>query len=174
MAALESVASLFEFARALMHKHGHDALCFADLTTAMLNGPLRPFTARWHPISKSGALCPGDASVEFRRQLTELQGKLIPFARALRSMAREDGGEPLAPDWIATSALEEPQSSAAWPVAVGVGDADWLAAETAALKSRREGRGHESTQLLGVALSGGGVRSASSNAPATGVCCRTL
>lgn len=156
--ALKSVFALFGTARMTMQSEGPTAMFFADLATAMLNGPIRPFTARWHGVSEAGQLRPGDSAIEFRRQLRLLQEELRPFAQAFRAMADEHAGPPPFPHeqpsrGTATSApIKDPELP---------GLPEGLDAEDSHVLTRRETIDTPAPPTLaGLALSGGGVRSA--------------
>lgn len=86
-AALTSVYRLFDICRQLLREHGRDAMGFTLLTLAVLNQKVRPFTAKWHPKSESGAFESSDVCKEFRSELSEIRTTLVQFGGALAVMA---------------------------------------------------------------------------------------
>jgi hypothetical protein len=80
VAALESVFQLFGKARDAADKN-FGARHFELLTWHILNTFVRPFTARWHPQAKSGALSALDTTDEFRAELAALLGHPDDFRR---------------------------------------------------------------------------------------------
>ena len=86
-AALESVYALFPLTREILRKHGSGAGEFAKLAIPVLNQIIRPFTARWHRLSTTGAFGDPAQCQEFRAELRALQALLRGYTRALAMMA---------------------------------------------------------------------------------------
>ncbi|MEQ1935402.1 MAG: hypothetical protein ABL962_16205 [Fimbriimonadaceae bacterium] len=105
--AVSSIHNLFPAARKLMTENP-DAREFIALADRMLNDVIRPYTARWHQWLTTSATernAEGKPALkfidewvrkQFRRELRELQPKLLGFAKALEAM--KDGKE-LNPKW---------------------------------------------------------------------------
>ena len=53
----------------------------------MLNQVVRPFTAKWHRLSLSGAFKDAERCREFRAELSTLQQLLRCYTKALAAMA---------------------------------------------------------------------------------------
>ena len=86
-AALESIHSLFETTRQVLKEQGQDCIEFTKIAVVVLNQVVRPFTARWHPKSMSGAFkCESECKV-FHRELASLQVELRKYSRALADLA---------------------------------------------------------------------------------------
>ncbi len=85
--ALTSVADLFKMSREIIRKAGPQARHFATLTTFILNGVIRPFTAKWHKQKCDGALANEDVRHELRGELIKLQADLRIFATVLGALA---------------------------------------------------------------------------------------
>ncbi len=121
--ALESLAELFGSTRKVIRDHGPECRSFAVLATAMLNGVVRRFTAKWHKRQVDGHLANEDVCHEFRAELLELQDKLRPFLYLLGALAegddqfvpdkRPDQGEPQSPPDEQAGESEEPTNW--WP-----------------------------------------------------------
>ena len=85
--ALDSVYAIFKETREILRRHGSGAGEFAKLAIPVLNQVIRPFTAKWHPLSLAGAFKDIDRRAEFRKDLADLQVKLRNYTRALAAMA---------------------------------------------------------------------------------------
>ncbi len=71
--ALKSVYDLFDMTRGLLHKYQRKCSHFATLSVYLLNGVVRPFTAKWHKIQVKGGLGNEDTCHDFRLELQELR-----------------------------------------------------------------------------------------------------
>lgn len=204
--ALKSIYELFGFLREAIRKHGPGCRNFAILSTSVINGVVRPFTAKWHRRSELGELSREDVCHEFRAELIHLQHRLVPFQTLLGRLAEGDdtfiAGTETA--WNISrqqqSASRERQESAAlqatswWPAAAAdrkqrilqqsggrpgyldapiafhmdlsdaIPAAEHWEMQQAEAEEIRKRRGvneqSELTNLVGLALSGGGIRSA--------------
>ena len=87
-AALDSVYSLFPETRRIIKHYGRDCINFTKIAIVVLNQIVRPFTARWHPISTAGQLSTADNSKQFRTELAVLQIELRKYARLLADLAK--------------------------------------------------------------------------------------
>lgn len=168
--ALDSVFRLFELTREIVKAH-EGCHHFATLAIQVLNVQVRPFTAKWHRLKVDGRLSSADVRYLFRQELAELQKQLRLFTHLLGLLAgygtlvvkQEESGSmqsSKAPDGL-------------WkPVPFGIADdpltKQWAteinAKERAEILERRrfynvEGR-EQPSDALGLALSGGGIRSA--------------
>ena len=86
-AALESIYSLFSITRNILKKYGRDAQEFSKLAIIVLNQIIRPFTTKWHKLALDGAFEDEEQRKEFRKELEELQNKLIIYTKMLADMA---------------------------------------------------------------------------------------
>jgi len=167
--ALESLWEVFGQAREAMKKYPGCA-DFADMVTEMLNKHLRPVTAKWHRAKIAGRLDSRDGADEFRGDLANVQEQLKEFASKLHAMAyggigHRDGD---APDAIDDDDLKEYMTSL--PFGIEQGDlidkstVDAInEAEATAVLARRSCYSVASAKredAIGLALSGGGIRSA--------------
>ena len=80
--ALESIHKLFDLTRNIIRSHGRDCVEFTKIATVVLNQVIRPFTARWHKFSLSGAFKIPEKCEEFRRELSSLQKELRKYGVA--------------------------------------------------------------------------------------------
>lgn len=171
-AALESIYQLFTLARGMIRSR-RDATHFATLVVTLLNRRVRPFTAMWHRRKLDGQLDNTDVRFRFRRELSALQLYLRRFTELLGWLAEGEGfvsGEGLDPVHVATATRSQARF-AALPFGVGPGTpglpnfAAINEAERAEVTRRRQFYGLESAEVplqdaVGMALSGGGIRSA--------------
>jgi len=171
--ALESMWEVFVQARDAIKKNpGCEK--FADRTTEVLNLVVRPLTAKWDQAYAEGRLNGRDGSDEFRGELLRVQEKLREFAKELHEMAygrhHTDALTPPAISFDEIDALFKPLAfgfTAHIPELSGVAD-DIRKDEAAAVDARRRllarKDGNTSalaqTDAVGLALSGGGIRSA--------------
>lgn len=83
--ALSSVYSVFPITREIIKKYKRDCIQFSKIAVIVLNQIIRPFTAKWHKISIDGFN--EENSIEFRRELKELQVKLLNYTKLLGDLA---------------------------------------------------------------------------------------
>jgi hypothetical protein len=167
-AALQSLFELFGHARAAMKKYPGCA-AFADKVTAMLNTDVRPVTAKWHRALEAGRLQSRDGSDEFRADLKQLQEKLHVFASDLHAMAY---GSPkkdvLTPAGLNEGILKHLMTEVLFgiepshtPKAADINTAEALEIHARRGKARPGIAAADlAKNAVGVALSGGGIRSA--------------
>jgi hypothetical protein len=86
-AALDSVYALFPATRSIIRQYGRDCIEFTKIAIVVLNQIVRPFTAKWHPVSLAGKLSADPNRSQFRADLSALQNKLITYAHMLAGMA---------------------------------------------------------------------------------------
>jgi hypothetical protein len=166
--ALESLWELFEHARAAMKKYPGSKV-FTEAVAKMLNEDLRPVTAKWHRAHEEGILNSRDGADEFRGDLADVQKKLRQFATKLEVLAYGTNFPEIAsPPVVSEAELNECLED----VAFGLGKDSRIhattidamnTAEAEEVRTRRRLRGHlapEGCNAVGVALSGGGIRSA--------------
>jgi len=169
VSALDSIYSLFEASRSIIKQH-KDCKHFASLTVRVLNTRIRPFTAKWHRAKQDGRLSSTDVRFSFRRELSALQHTLCQFAKLLALLADD---ETLTEDVLGSPGVSASVPAALWdPIPFGIvagniksGDADKLnqVEKTEILKRRANYSLHNSdepTNAVGLAISGGGIRSA--------------
>jgi hypothetical protein len=169
--ALKSVYDLFEHTRTICTLH-YEAQHFSILAWHVLNTHVRPFTAKWHPVSERGMLSALDTTDEFRAELEILQELLRRFEVLLAHV--RDGKPP--PKAITPGANVQQSSTIAemarpvpWGIPSIQGGIDKVEAtiinkaEKEAIQTRREHyklRDSQKEHAVGLALSGGGIRSA--------------
>ncbi|TBD07487.1 hypothetical protein ELH21_10685 [Rhizobium leguminosarum] len=132
---------------------------FEILVWHALNAVVRPFTSKWHPLSEAGALDALDATDDFRAELYFVQGGLRELERALALF--EGAAATYDPSIeIPFGESEKQPSKAVWRPAGNITNFKEL--EETAVISRREKYKVEAEKdcATGLALSGGGIRSA--------------
>lgn len=160
--ALQSIYDFFKLARESMGKRPDSRRCSAIVVEA-LNKDIRPFSAYWHGRKAAGRMSSVDERYEFRRQLKEVQGKLGTLADVLSRLL----GEP-----SALSPSESPATPEARPMPFGIiptaeMDEDTInkmnEAEAGDVQRRRTHyelpNADTRDDAVGLALSGGGIRS---------------
>lgn len=165
--ALKSFVDLFGLARrAIMERP--QAQHVASLVTHGLNAHIRPFTARWHPKSESGALASLDQRFAFRSELTRVQRIL----RALASVLGQICGDKDALEFLLSLPRERANpDTQRGRLPYGIGTASQSAVTGAMDAAERNllhlRRGVDPTttaepvhDAVGLAMSGGGIRSA--------------
>ena len=85
--ALDSVFSLFQTTRDILHAQGPGCVVFAKMAIEILNQKVRCFTAKWHRNSLEGAFNDPAKSAEFRNDLEKLQEVLRAYTRTLAVLA---------------------------------------------------------------------------------------
>jgi hypothetical protein len=175
--ALESLYALFQSTRDITDEF---PACrhFEALSWDVLNVHVRPFTAKWHQESERGLLAALDATDDFRAKLNDLQTVLRRFDDLLIHL-RDGNPPPLAIDqqddrqnaigremdsdlrWgilSRYSGINEPSTSSGMD-SVTVDEINH--AERGAIRARRNYYEiDEKAHAIGLALSGGGIRSA--------------
>jgi hypothetical protein len=86
-AALESVHRIFGLTRTTLKERGRKAENFTRIAVIVLNQVVRPFTAKWHPLSERGAFDEDAKCAEFREELAVLQDKLRAYTKLLSDLA---------------------------------------------------------------------------------------
>jgi hypothetical protein len=162
--ALESLWEIFALARKAMKDHP-GCKEFARITTRMLNVHLRPVTAKWHRAHQAGVLDSRDGANDFRADLARLQAELTSFCRDLQQMAYGSSE----PDDPTPPVLEAEEIARCFePVRFGlatdVSNVNEINRDEAAeIEARRQAHQISTTSgydAVGLALSGGGIRSA--------------
>lgn len=168
--ALKSVYDLFDKTRDITTRQ-FEGRHFDAFAWHVLNLHVRPFTAKWHRQSQRGALTALDATDLFRAELTDLQRVLSAFDDLL--MEIRDGRSP--PIQAGAVDGERERQIAAemarrleWGVSERLGGLDAAMAkqindaERTAVVARRAHYqlAADTPHAIGLALSGGGIRSA--------------
>jgi hypothetical protein len=182
--ALTSVFKLFDQAREIFKSHPKSSVTDAVVWYVM-NTHVRPFTAKWHRQSEHGALTALDATDIFRHELAVLQRYLVRFDALLTAIRdKADKATVTEPGTTDREAriVKEMDGSIAWgidgklgglkpDIAGAINDAE----KTAVLNRRKHYRNRfdpnapEETPeetlkrqpfATGLAISGGGIRSA--------------
>ncbi|WP_331375612.1 patatin-like phospholipase domain-containing protein [Sinorhizobium chiapasense] len=174
--ALESVFSLFAVARELT-RSAPEAPTFETIVWHVLNTFVRPFTAKWHVRAKTGELRALDSSDIFRAELVDLQRRLIALDDVLAKITESECySVPVTGRPADAAVMREMTKPVSWkpmgePSSVAVArprtqdEATRLeklkTAEAAFIKERRTFYGiGDNDWASGIALSGGGIRSA--------------
>jgi hypothetical protein len=166
--ALTSVYDLFKFARDQVQSAGPKCHQTADVIWWLLNRDVRPFTARWHRTKEKGLLAVEDVARRFRAELERLRQALLAWAWLLRELATEapiGSGPRRLPEPPQAPGLEMattpcPRDGMAAPTPFAVDFARIVEAERKLIRDWRLQTGREQDVLCGIALSGGGIRSA--------------
>ncbi|MET3363385.1 MULTISPECIES: patatin-like phospholipase domain-containing protein [Bradyrhizobium] len=162
--ALSSVFELFGIARALTQREP-DCQTFEVVVWHVLNTYVRPFTAKWHARSAAGELSALDNSDVFRAELQALQMRLISLDRIL-DLIRDRRGFPasIASREFAQTIQGEMARGVTWrPMGETQqpGRSELSMEEEHRVKDRRQHYEIGSREwAAGLALSGGGIRSA--------------
>lgn len=86
-AALTSIHSLFPTTREILKNRGRECSEFSKIAIVVLNQIVRPFTAKWHPLSIKEAFKDRAQCNEFRSELQELQNQLKKYTALLADIA---------------------------------------------------------------------------------------
>ncbi len=86
--ALESVHALFGITREILRNKGRECVQFTKIAVIVLNQIVRPFTAKWHHLSITGAFSDHEKCKEFREDLVGLQNDLRKYTRLLSEIAQ--------------------------------------------------------------------------------------
>lgn len=169
--ALKSIVELFAKLRDTI-KAEFGCSKFAALADQRINSILRPFTAKWHRLSGDGLLASRDGGDAFRRELAMVQGGLRDFAQELSEIAYGCKWQPIdSPTVLSDEELEDLFAPLRAGIPKdklcngGIEGEDVTAineAETEEISKRPPRRSSEPVLLdaFGLALSGGGIRSA--------------
>lgn len=87
LTALNSVFSIFPTTREILKRNGRSCVQFTKLAVIILNQVIRPFTAKWHKQSMSGAFAQTHKCEEFRTDLTAIQANLRNYTGMLSDIA---------------------------------------------------------------------------------------
>jgi hypothetical protein len=165
--ALDSIYRLFDTSRSIIRKHER-CTHIATLTVLVLNDRVRPFTAKWHRKKVDGRLSSVDERFVFRQELTDLRTVLERFASLLGVLAQD-------PEASRSPGIEQPRPlrrEITDPILFGIpagklldiDPSDINTAERDEVLSRRQAAGapnrDSNEDAVGLALSGGGIRSA--------------
>lgn len=163
--ALKSVYHLFGFTRAILKKREKPCVHFATVAVFVLNIIIRPFTAYWQRQRKAGVFTNADICHLFRAELKDLQTKLRLFQTFLGRLAE---GDAFAPD--SESGYENIQARPDYDLGADIDFAqlllvdrpEMLAHEQDEVQRRRTAAAQTTklNNLVGLAISGGGIRSA--------------
>lgn len=85
--ALASIYALFGITRQTLKNHGRSCIEFTRIAIIVLNQVVRPFTAKWHRQSESGAFNNNEKCIEFRSELQALQVLLRNYTGLLADLA---------------------------------------------------------------------------------------
>jgi len=85
--ALDSVYSLFPITREILRRKGRRCVGFTKIAVVVLNQVVRPFTAKWHRLSRADAFKHPQQCKAFRAELADLQEDLSKYTRLLGAIA---------------------------------------------------------------------------------------
>lgn len=166
--ALDSLYKLFEPTRQVIKNNGPECWHFAEMATYVLNTHLRPLTAKWHEKKIEGRLLNDDERREFRGELQVVQERMVTFCKVLGSLAGEEAfsdidscrkqPDEVEPTWDGGTGSDIPFDHILLEGRVD-GCNNLYQAELKAIGERRGGSGPVKN-LVGLACSGGGIRSA--------------
>ena len=170
VSALESVHALFERTRVICRENATGRI-FETVAWFVLNHHVRPFTSRWHRRNRAGHLAALDDADDFRLQLTALQETLRTLdLMLLRLSGEKDPGQ--LPKAEAAAVDLEMGVALSWGLDKGdPNDLDGVGGisfdEIASVEREAVGRRRlrydvepTAERATGLALSGGGIRSA--------------
>ncbi|WP_158816068.1 hypothetical protein [Methylocapsa sp. S129] len=166
--ALESLVEVFALARKAMKDHP-GCENFARMTTQILNVDLRPVTAKWHRAARAGLLNSKDGANEFRADLARVRQKLVAFSEELQKMAYGNcEPDAVTPPVMPPDEIDHCLGSVAFGIVANSSEkipnvAEINGAEGAAVDARRvrhKIKTAKGADAVGLALSGGGIRSA--------------
>jgi len=165
-AALKSIYELFGHARTIASKYPL-AGDFDELVWHVLNTHVRPFTAKWHRKNQDGALDALDETDQFRSELSHLQKKLVTFDSLLLLLRDGKHHQRFQANDISNTIVEEMGRKLDFGIPATRAGVDAQTskvmndAERSAISERRKNyKLEDSTQAAGLAISGGGIRSA--------------
>ena len=162
--ALTSIFQLFGISRALT-KDAAEADTFETIVWHVLNQHVRPFTSKWHAKSERGELDALDATDLFRAEMEVVQLHLIVLDGVLCKIRGIDGFPAVSPETSYPSPSEEDLGNGAvWRPMGKSKESDACplraAEESEVLKRRNHYKIDDRSWAAGIALSGGGIRSA--------------
>lgn len=163
-AALDSIYAFFKVAREALANHPGSTSVF-ELVVPTLNRTIRPFTAKWHRVATQGRLESTDLRYEFRAELDALRRHLYKLSEELAPIA---GLESFPETWTNQTPLRGPDPSFKFGTrfhtnlpAYSLRRMDAL--ERRDVQTRRTYYGltqaEEGHDGIGLAISGGGIRS---------------
>ncbi|WP_354099905.1 hypothetical protein [Bradyrhizobium sp. S3.9.2] len=162
--ALASIFELFGRARAITQQ-APDCQTFETIVWYVLNSYVRPFTAKWHARSESGELNALDSTDIFRAELQLVRGHLVQLDRVLNSIRDRDGFATETTDQSINCAVEteigrtvgwRPMGEAMHELRSNLSQKE----EEKVYERRKFYEVGERNWAAGLALSGGGIRSA--------------
>ncbi len=164
--ALTSVFRLFGFARDICGKHEPDCRRFTQLVWTLLNEVVRPFTAKWHKRfeDQDGKLSE-DQRHEFREELIPLQDQLAYHLQLFEALSQADAIKAPPVQTLPTPPQHQELEFTRLLFSPNVDDSTAAAIQLAERDEINRRRGQQDSQqnpndITGLALSGGGLRSA--------------
>ena len=161
--ALKSLVDFFRIARGAISAHPRSFHASA-LIVHGLNTHLRPFTAHWHAQAAAGDLRSMDQRFRFRAELARLQEYLRALAAVMGAMAGDEGAatllDPLPPNAAAVSPSDHLKFGIPVQGPRSIQIAAVNEAEAAEIAARRGIHPTGIDDAVGLAISGGGIRSA--------------
>lgn len=166
-AALKSLVDLFDIARGEIAKR-REAHHAASLLVHCLNAHVRPLTARWHPKLEAGELANLDRRFRFRADLVALQSVLRAFTAVFGRIADDEHAceflRPVPAEVRNTATSQGHLKFGVLNVSGVHGVSEMNAEEARLVTARRAGKMPSSAAEVydgvGLAISGGGIRSA--------------
>ncbi|MEM7360778.1 MAG: hypothetical protein AAF431_16935 [Pseudomonadota bacterium] len=165
--ALTSLYNLFGIVRELTKEGGAECKLFADIAIHLLNIHIRPVTARWHKKLLDGHLSNDDERRSFRKELNEVQTKVKDFYELFAYMASGDSNPPIESPLPAASTgntfrnrIVFEQKGCTKKMPTDVFDAEHIEILKRRSAFKPHGNDKKLENLVGLACSGGGIRSA--------------
>jgi hypothetical protein len=162
-AALSSIFEVFQKTRSLCSSNLGSST-FEIVAWYVLNSRVRPFTARWHPISQVGGLRALDTSDDFRAELEIVQLALLDLDKALQLIGGHEGyTSPHGANSKYEAIDSEINRVPEWRPMGARDSSNHLAAQERNLVQARRSQHQidlDRNWAAGIALSGGGIRSA--------------
>lgn len=157
-AALKSVYELFKLVRETVAEYGPECQLTASVAFHMLNDDVRWFTAKWHKRNTDGELVNNDQRGAFRTDLREVKKRLGHYAQCFAWIAGDETFDTAPPEIIPDSDFQAPSDRP-----TRVKPEVWTTEQIHITAKRKKVFGNTLTveqPLTGLALSGGGIRSA--------------
>ena len=163
--ALTSLYNLFELTRNNIKEHGPECQHFASFAVYLLNHHLRPLTAKWHKKKVDGKLQNDDDRRDFRKELSFILSIILQFCEIFGRISLGDNYTNESINEDRSKQINDDPGSAIIFDRILIEDNSvaeaMLAKEKEAIRQRRyPDQNDEVTNLVGLACSGGGIRSA--------------
>lgn len=162
--ALTSIFRLFQIARDLTKQHP-DCATFETIVWHILNTHVRPFTAKWHGKSETGELDALDGTDLFRAELANVRRNVLALDQVLNKIRNVDGysveEKGMPPNQFNRLEFEQGVAWRPFGEERSENSSSLCKDEEEKIAERRRHYGiSDQNWASGIALSGGGIRSA--------------